>query len=107
MLNFAQCLEHPWSSGLLASFICDNIPWPPLPLLERRSVVDSVFRKLFRWPQWVMEHPQCKDSIRRSCFRGAAATWLDSATQAVATDLTTAIGIAVGDADGGAKGILY
>ena len=44
---------------------------------------------------------------RRSCFRGAAAARLDSATRAVATVLVAAIGIAVDDADGGAEGIIY
>ena len=43
-------------------------------------MVESVFRKLLRWP--------------------------DSATRAVATVLVAVIAIAVGDADGGSEGII-
>ena len=70
-------------------------------------MVDSVFRKLHRWPQWVLEHPPCKGFVRRGCFGGAAAALLDSATRAVATVLVAAIAIAVGDAGGRAEGIIY
>ena len=68
LLNFAKFFNLPPSRVLLASFIFDNRPWPLLPLPERRSVIDSVFRKLVRWPQWVLEHPQCTGFVRRSCF---------------------------------------
>ena len=39
--------------------------------------------------------------------RNSRLTWPDSATHAVATILVAAVAIAVGDADGGAEGIIY
>ena len=55
-----------------------------------------------------MEHPQNQRFDERNGFGGAAAAWtFESATRTVATVLVAAIGIAVGNANGGAKGIMY
>ena len=32
-----------------------------------------------RWPQWVLEHPQCKAYDRKGQFCGAVAAWLEAA----------------------------
>ena len=61
-------------------------------------MVDALSANQGRWRQWVFEHPQRQGFNKRYCFRGAAAA---------ATVLTTTIGIAVGDADSGAQGIIY
>ena len=50
---------------------------------------------------------ECNGYISEARFCGAVAAWLGSATHAVATVLVAAIAIAVGDADGGAEGIIY
>ena len=55
LLNFARYLKQPRLSG--ASGLV-NRPWPPLPLRERRAMVDAISSNRRRWRQWVLEHPQ-------------------------------------------------
>ena len=70
---------------------CFNRPYLPLPLRERRSMVDLLLLIWHCWTQLVLEHPQRKGFIRRYCFRGA---WLGSTTHTVATVLVVVIVIA-------------
>ena len=66
-----------------------NRPWPTLPLRERRSVVDLFSLNRHRWRQWMLEHPRCKGFGKR--------------LHVVPIVLVAAIGIALGDGDGGGK----
>ena len=70
-------------------------------------MVDSLSSNRRRQHQWVLYHLQRKGFDERQCFRSKVATCLDSTTRAIAIVLVAAIGIAVGDADVGAEGIIY
>ena len=107
LFNFAWCPQKAIAfEPLQSGESCFNWPGLPLPLRERRSMVDYFSLNRHCWPHWVLEHPQHKGFIRMCCFHGAVVVWLGSTTHTVATALVVAIAIAVDDGDGGAKDII-